>query len=501
MKKKTEPEIKPKKNRIFGKHKVISVTQYKYQRIDIEEPIIQKVGEIADEEGIKVYIVGGYVRDYYLQRPRTDFDFTVLGDALKFAKKVAKHFKTKAVVFEKFGTAMVPVEDFKLEFVGTRKEEYETGSRKPKVSVGTLEDDLKRRDFTVNSLAASINKDSFGNLIDLFHGKIDIDIKVLRTPLEPSTTYSDDPLRMLRGARFASQLDFTLDKPCLDAAQKMAERIDIVSQERITDEFIKIIASPKPSIGIALLQAMGLLERIFPELSKLFGVETITENDRIYNHKDIFIHSLQVLDNIALETDNVWLRFAALIHDIAKPLTKKFIPGTGWSFHGHEELGARRVEKIFRRMKLPLEQVDYVERLVRLHQRPMALVDEGITDSAVRRLAFNAGEALEDLFILCRCDITTNNPKLTKRYLNNYEIVKNKVIEVQNKDSLRNFQSPVRGEEIMEICGIEPSRLVGFIKNTIEEAILDGKISNTYEAAKEYFLENKEEWIASYETN
>ncbi len=493
------PPKKTLRNRIAGKRIVLLAEEIKNPKIPITESIIIKIGELADSLGIKVYIVGGYVRDHFLERERTDFDFTVIGDSLGFAKKVAAKFKSKAVLFENFRTAMVPVGDFKCEFVGTRKEEYLPESRKPIVSVGTLEDDLRRRDFTINAMAVSINKETFGDLVDMFNGEADIKSRILRTPLDPATTYTDDPLRMMRSARFATQLGFELDYYCIVAARKMADRLSIISQERITDELIKIMNSRKPSIGIGLLYDMGLLGFILPEFLQLVGVETVIEKGREFQHKDVFRHSLLVLDKLAGLSDNTWLRFAALLHDVAKSITKQFIPGIGWSFHGHEELGARRVSKIFRRLKLPLEHIEYVEKLVRLHQRPMVLVNDGVTDSAVRRLAFQAGSALEDLFLLCKCDITTNNPKLSQRYLNNYEMVSRKVLDVQEKDRLRDFQSPVRGEEIMELCEISPSRAVGYIKTAIEEAILDGIIPNEYEQAKEYFLENKNKWLLEAE--
>lgn len=494
----TTTSFKHRRARIAAKRTIISVIEVKHQKINIQEPLLISIGELADELGYKVYIVGGFVRDYYLNNPRNDYDFTVIGDALTFAKKVAKKFKSKAVLYEKFMTAMVPIGDIKCEFVGTRKEEYLPDSRKPIVTVGTLEDDLKRRDFTINAIAVAINENNFGDVIDLFQGKRDIDLRILRTPLEPSTTFSEDPLRMMRCARFASQLNFSLDRSCIEAARKIANRIQIISQERISDEFLKILNSDVPSVGINLLREMGLLEYIFPELMRLTGVEIISENGRDFNHKDVYIHTLRVLDNVASQSNNTWLRFAALLHDIAKSITKEYVPGTGWTFHGHEEHGARQVEKIFRRMKLPLVHVEYVEKLVRLHQRPMALVDEGVTDSAVRRLAFQAGDALEDLFLLCKSDITTNNPKLSQRYLRNYEIVKEKVILIQEKDKLREFQSPVRGEEIMDMCGLKPSKTVGLIKTAIEEAILDGIIQNDYDAAKEYFLQHKDKWLNEF---
>ena len=407
-----------------------------------------------------------------------------------------------------------------IEFVGTRKEEYLPDSRKPITTEGTLEDDLKRRDFTVNAMAASINffdnsnrvlnpvrvaenkansnksLKEFGQIIDLFDGQKHLAEKILITPLDPVITYSDDPLRMMRAARFASQLQFEIAENSLDAIKQMAERIKIISQERISDEFMKIMASPKPSIGLSILFETDLLKHIFPELEATAGVEQASDKDgQRFHHKDVFNHTLKVVDNISEQTDNIWLRFAALFHDIAKPRTKKYIEGSGWHFFGHEERGAKMVEPIFRKMKLPLDNIDYIKKLIRLHLRPMQLVDGEVTDSAIRRLAVNAGDALEDLFLLCRCDITSKNPNLTKKYLSNYDIVAQKVIDVQAKDKLREFQSPVRGEEIMEVCNILPSKLVGIIKTNIENAILDGIIPNEYNAAKSYFLEHKDAWM------
>lgn len=470
-------------------------------RIEIKENILVSIGELADKLDLKIFVVGGYVRDYYLNRERTDFDITVIGDSISFAKKVADHFNSKIVIYERFKTALVPVGDFHLEFVGTRKEEYEKGSRKPIVSDGSLEDDIKRRDFTINAMAASLNKESFGEVLDIFSGLKDLDKKLLVTPLEPKKTYSDDPLRMMRAARFASQLSFQIEKDSFDSIQKMAHRIEIISQERITDEFLKILASDKPSIGLGILFKTGLLKFIFPELNELAGTDIKQEGDMRFGHKDVFWHTLKVVDNISPNTNNVWLRFAALMHDIAKPRTKRYHKGAGWTFHGHEEVGARMQKKIFRRMKLPMEHLKYVETLVRLHQRPMALVDEEVSDSAIRRLAATAGEALEDLFTLCRADITTKNENKSKRYIKNYEVVFQKVLDVQAKDKLREFQSPVRGEEIMEILNIKPSRLVGQIKNEIEEAILEGLIPNEYHEAKKFFIENSKRWVEKYSRN
>lgn len=484
-----------KRKKISYKHTVIGSYSLEKEKINITEKIIIDIGKFADENNIKIYLVGGYVRDYFLGKYRKDFDFTVVGDAINFAKKLASKFHSKAITYKEFGTAMVPIGDFKCEFVGTRKEEYDENSRKPKVTIGTLEDDLKRRDFTCNAMAVSINSDTFGELIDLFGGKRDLKAKILKTPLDPFTTFSDDPLRMLRAIRFATILSFNIDSVSLKAIKEMNSRIKIVSQERITDELLKIIGSKKPSIGLKLLHQTGLLKQIFPDLDNLSGIDTVKKEERTWAHKDVLYHSFQVLDNISKVTDNIWLRFAALIHDIAKPLTKKYIEGIGWSFHGHEELGARRVEKIFNFLRLPLTHKEYVEKLVRLHQRPMALVEEGVTDSAFRRLAVQVGDALEDLFILCKADITTQNIDKKKEYLKNYDKTFKKIMEIQQKDKLREFQSPVRGEEIMEICKIKPSRAVGIIKELIEDAILEGIIPNEYDEAKKYFIANKNDWL------
>lgn len=464
----------------------------------IKENILKEIGELADKSKTKIYIVGGYVRDYFLDRERKDFDITVIGDSIDFAKKVSDKFHSKIVIYERFKTALVPIGDFNVEFVGTRKEEYLSNSRKPITTEGTFEDDINRRDFTINAMACSLNSENFGELIDLHNGIIDLNNKILKTPLDPITTYSDDPLRMMRAARFASQLDFTLEKNSFDAISKMSDRINIISQERIADEFLKILASPKPSIGLSILFNTGLLKHIFPELNDLESNDVAEIDGKKFYHKNVFWHTLRVVDNISLRTDKLWLRFAALMHDIAKPRTKKFIKGIGWTFHGHEEVGARMQKKIFHRMKFPLEPLPYIEKLVRLHQRPMHLIDEEITDSAIRRLAAQAGPELEDLFTLCRADITTKNEEKEKKYKNNYEVVFQKILDVQEKDQLRAFQSPVRGEEIMEICNIQPSRLVGQIKNEIEEAILDGIIPNDYEEAKKFFLENKDLWLDKY---
>lgn len=462
--------------------------------------MIHAVADIAHATGHRLYLVGGFVRDVLMGRAGNDIDFTVEGSGVEFAKVVAHEFKSHAVIFERFGTAMVPVGEYKLEFVGTRKEEYSEDSRKPIVTDGTLEDDLRRRDFTVNAMAVRVGGPESGRLIDLFDGAGDLDRRLLRTPLDPHTTYSEDPLRMMRAARFTAQLGFDLDLASFKAIRDLRDRIRIISQERISDEFLKTLAAPKPSVGLALLFESGLMELIFPEVWRLEGVDLMKTGKVAYAHKDVFWHTLKVVDNIARNTDNVWLRFAALMHDIAKPRTKKFREGFGWSFHGHEEVGARWQDRIFRRMKLPMKQAEYVATLVRLHHRPMVLVDEGVTDSAIRRLLVDAGENLDDLFTLCRADITSRDPKKTQRYLENYDRVIERIQEVREKDALRAFQSPVRGEEIMEICGLRPSKTVGVLKSAIEEAILDGRIPNDYDAALAYLMEIKDTVLGSKDT-
>lgn len=460
--------------------------------IELSDPVLYALVDIAEKNGFEAWLVGGYVRDLLLGKRVNDIDVTVHGSGVEFAKIVAKEFGSKPVIYERFGTALVPVGDYHFEFVGTRKEEYLPDSRNPIVTEGTLDDDLRRRDFTVNALAIRLSREGTGEIVDLFDGLGDMDREILRTPLDPEATYSDDPLRMMRAARFAAQLEFRLEPESFEAIKRMRDRITIISQERISEEFLKTLKAPKPSIGLGIMFRTGLLEHVFPELHNLEGVDLVQAGDRSYGHKNVFWHTLQVVDNIAQETDNVWLRFAALMHDIAKPKTKRFRKSTGWTFHGHEELGARWQRRIFARMKLPNKARDYVAGLVRMHHRPMALVDEGVTDSAIRRLVVDAGPDLDDLFVLCRADITSKNPSKVRRYLGNYERVVERIKEVEEKDRLRAFQSPVRGEEIMEICGIPPSRMVGVLKNAIEEAILDGRIPNEYEPAREFLLEHKE---------
>lgn len=469
-------------------------------KIDLDDPVLLRIAALAEEQGVDAYVVGGYVRDALMGRARTDIDVTIVGDAQRFANGVARVFNSKAVHYERFRTSMVPIGEHKLEFVGTRAEAYAPDSRDPIVTEGTLDDDLRRRDFTVNAMAASLRASSLGEVVDLFDGVADLDRKVLRTPLDPVVTMSDDPLRMMRAARFAAQLQFAIAPDVLDAMHGMADRIKIISQERITDEFLKILAAPRPSIGLAVLFETGLLQHVFPEVHNLAGVDLVQQGDREYRHKDVFRHTLQVVDNVAVMSPDVWLRFATLMHDIAKPRTKRFVQGTGWTFHGHEEVGARWQERIFRRLKLPMHHLSYVETLVRLHQRPMKLVDDGVTDSAVRRLAVQAGDALNDLFTLCKADITTKNAHRAEKYLRNYEVVREKVLDVQQRDHLRAFQSPVRGEEIMAITGLGPSRTVGYLKFMVEEAILDGLVANDHDAALDYLLANKDQWIAEADT-
>lgn len=458
----------------------------------IQYQIIKRASDLAEELGAETYVVGGFIRDLILDRKNEDIDFLVVGDVMKFSQSLANLFRIKdVVVYKNFGTAHFNYEGLNLEFVAARKESYRKSSRKPEVSEGTFYDDISRRDFTINTLAASILKKNFGEVIDQFNGIDDIEKKIIRTPLEPAVTFSDDPLRILRAFRFASQLNFNVDENVLKAAEEMRERLEIVSQERKTDEFLKILKSPKPSVGLKLLQSTKVMEIIFPEISQMIGVEQRKD----YHHKDVFYHTLEVVDNISKNTEDVWLRFVALVHDIAKPKTKKFIEGIGWSFHGHEELGARMLKSIFKRMKLPMNKLDYMEKLVLLHLRPIALVSNDVTDSAIRRLIVNADEDLEDLITLCRADITSKNPEKVERYLQNYEIVMSKVLEVKEKDKLRAFQSPVGGDVIMQVCKINPSKKVGEIKTAIEEAILDGIIGNNYEEAYEYLLKIKDKYI------
>jgi poly(A) polymerase len=462
--------------------------------IRLDHPVLAQIGKIADNEKLNVYVVGGYVRDFLLSKSDKDLDIVVMGDGVRFAHAVAAALGIKTVVsFEKFGTAMVPLHGGQVEFVGARKEQYHAGSRKPDVTAGTLEDDLLRRDFTINAMAASLNKDRYGMLHDPLGGREDLEAKLLRTPLDPTQTFTDDPLRIMRGIRFASQLGFTIEPATLAALGAMRDHLKQISQERITDEILKILSTEKPSVGLKLMYDTGVLQIVFPEIAQMGGVDQRGE----HHHKDVLLHTFTVVDNIARTTDNVWLRFVALVHDIAKPRTKAYKEGIGWTFHGHEEVGARMMKKIFQRLKLPMEPLPYVEKLVRFHLRPMVLVDEAVTDSAVRRLVFETGNDIDDLMKLCRADITSKNPRLVSKYLRNYELVMQKIVEVEEKDKLRNWQPPVKGEEIMAVCGIGEGRKVGELKKAIEEAILEGKIPNEHDAALQYLLSIKDDILRS----
>jgi len=454
-------------------------------------PIFSLVAQTAHQMQRETYVVGGYVRDLLLKRPSKDMDFVCVGDGISLAQQVAQNLKSRAghttdvTVFKNFGTAMVRHEDYELEFVGARKESYQRNSRKPIVENGTLQDDQNRRDFTINAMAISLNNDNYGELVDPFDGVKDLQRKMIRTPLDPAITFSDDPLRMMRAVRFASQLSFDIAPKTFDALIDHAERLQIVSQERITTELNKIILSSPPSYGFKLLFHSQLLHQFFPEMVALQGVETIDGK----SHKDNFYHTLQVLDNVSQVSDDLWLRWAAILHDIAKPPTKRFHPKAGWTFHGHEDRGARMVPHIFRRLKLPLDQkMKFVQKLVRLHLRPIALVKKEVTDSAIRRLLYEAGNDIEALMKLCRADITSKNHSRVKRYLANFARVEQKMQAVEEKDHLRNFQPVISGEDIMQTFELKPSRVVGDIKNALREAVLDGKIRNEWDEAYAYML-------------
>jgi poly(A) polymerase len=460
-----------------------------------DSKILDKVGQFADETHRSVYAVGGYVRDRLLDRPlKREIDFTVLGNAVEFAEQLAKHLKVRPpVIFPKFGTAMVPYYGFHLDFVSAREETYHQDSRKPKVIPAGLEADLRRRDFTVNAMAASVNEEHYGELIDLFGGMKDLKEGTLRTPLEPERTFSEDPLRILRAIRFAAQLEFSIDPQTRDALTQMVGRLKIISQERITEEFMKLLSARKPSIGLRLLFLTGVMDVIFPEISQLAGVEQIGP----HHHKDVFEHTLMVVDQVALNNENPVMRLAALVHDMAKPRTKRFAPDTGWTFHGHEDLGARMMKTVGRRLKLAEDVNSKLCKLVALHMRPINLTREEVTDSAVRRLIVDAGEDLEDLLTLCRADITSAKPNKVKRYLEQFDQLRARIAHVVEKDHLREFQSPVRGEEIMAVCNIKPGPLVGKIKSALEEAILDGAIPNEHDAVLAYLNEIKNQFIES----
>ncbi len=460
--------------------------------IPLSHKIFPILSEVLTENNLQGYVIGGYVRDSLLKRQSKDIDIVVVGSGIELAKSLAKKLgkKGRITVYKNFGTAMLRYDDLELEFVGARKESYNADSRKPVVENGTLEDDLNRRDFTINAMAVSLNEESFGELLDPFDGQGDLEKKLIRTPLDPDITYSDDPLRMMRAIRFSTQLNFTIEDRSLEAIHHNRERIGIISGERIIDELNKMILSGMPSRGFILLEQTGLLKIIFPEFDNLKGVAVM---DKI-RHKDNFIHTLQVLDTLSGKSDNLWLRWAAIMHDIAKPETRKYIKGHGWTFHGHEFLGSKMVPGIFRRLHLPLgTSMKYVQKMVLLHLRPIALVEEEVTDSAVRRLLFEAGDDIDDLMMLCEADITSKNDEKVRLYLNNFQLVRQKLKEIEEKDAVRNFQPPVDGELIMKTFNIGPCREVGIIKNTIKEAILEGDIHNNYDEAYQLMMKKAAE--------
>ena len=458
--------------------------------ICLNDKIFETLCSVFTSENVRAYVIGGWVRDCILRRdhPEKDIDIVVMGSGIDMAQKAARRIgpRINVTVFKNFGTAMFRYNEYEIEFVGARKESYDRGSRKPVVEDGTLEDDLRRRDFTINALAISLNKETYGEFLDPFGGMEDLRNKIIKTPLDPDKTFSDDPLRMMRAIRFSSQLNFAIEDKTFESIKENADRIRIVSPERIVTELNKIIMCEHPSKGFILLEKSGLLKIIFPELDNMKGVDTKDGKA----HKDNFLHSIKVLDNICKKTDNLWLRWAALLHDIAKPLTKKYIADTGWSFHGHEYLGSKMVPDIFRKLKLPLnEKMKYVQKLVDLHLRPIVLSQEEVTDSAVRRLLFEAGDDVDDLMLLCEADITSRNEAKKTRHLENFKIVRNKLKEIEEKDAMRNFQPPVDGSEIISAFGIRPGKEVGIIKNAIREAIIEGIIPNEHEAARTLMFE------------
>lgn len=455
-------------------------------KVDLTQPIFKQIAEITNKNNVPAYVVGGFVRDIFLNRPSKDIDVVVLGDGIQLAQQLSSKIpKSSFSYFKNFGTAMVKTKDWEVEFVGARKESYTHNSRKPAVEPGSLTDDQNRRDFTINALAISLNNNDYGTLVDPFEGIKDLENKIIRTPCDPDITFSDDPLRMMRAIRFATQLRFEIEFETFEAIKRNAGRIKIISFERISDELNKIMLSKKPSIGFNLLFDSGLLQLIFPELAAMYGVDVIDGKA----HKDNFYHTLMVLDNICADTDDLWLRWAALLHDIAKPVTKRFEKGNGWTFHGHEDKGSRMVKRIFGNLKLPLnEKMKFVEKIVALHHRPKVLAEEGVTDSAIRRLIVDAGEDIDALFLLCKADITSKNQNKVETYRKNLEQVKQLVADVTERDALRNWQPPITGEDIMNTFGIGPSREVGLIKTEIREAILEGKIANNYDEAFNFML-------------
>lgn len=451
----------------------------------LNQHIYQLIGKCANELHVDAYLIGGFVRDIFLERTSKDIDVVAIGKGIDLATKLKDNLGEEAhlSVFKNFGTAQIKFNDLEIEFVGARKESYSRDSRKPIVEDGTLQDDQLRRDFTINALAIGLSQHNFGKLLDPFNGLEDLKNKIIRTPLDPNITYSDDPLRMMRAIRFASQLGFFIEERSLAAISENKERISIVSKERIADELNKIILSPTPSYGFKLLFDTGLLHLIFPEMVKLHGTDTI----KGLSHKDNFYHTLEVLDNVAKKSDNLWLRWSAILHDIAKPATKRFEEGKGFTFHGHEDKGARMVPKIFANLKLPLnDKMKYVQKLVQLHLRPIVLAKTEVTDSAVRRVLFEAGDDVDDLMALCEADITTKNPNKVKRYLQNFEIVRQKLVEIETKDKIRNWQPPITGDEIMNIYGLQPGREIGVLKNALKDAILVGDVENNYESARAF---------------
>jgi len=467
----------------------------------LNHPIYKTIGQAADQMNLECYAVGGVVRDHFLHRPCSDIDVVCVGSGIALAQAVAHHLQEiydhqpEVHIFHNFGTAqihcfarhfLIPIdEDLELEFVGARRESYQRDSRKPIVEDGTLQDDQNRRDFTINAMAVCLNSQRFGELVDPFGGIADLSNSLIRTPLDPNVTFSDDPLRMMRAIRFASQLNFVIDQPCLQAISNNADRLKIISYERITSELNKIILSPRPSIGFKLLMKTGLLDIFFPELARLKGVETIDH----HSHKDNFYHTLQVLDNVAAKSDNLWLRWAALLHDIGKPATKRYDQRLGWTFHGHEVRGSQMVRHIFKHLRLPLgDKMKYVEKLVLLHLRPIVISEDIVTDSAVRRLLFEAGDDIDDLMILCEADITSKQEEKKKRFRDNYQLVRQKLVELEEKDRIRNFQPPVSGLDIMQTFGIGPCHEIGIIKDTIKDAILDGTIPNDRQQAWQMML-------------
>lgn len=459
----------------------------KEMKYTLNHPIFKKISECADKLNLPCFVIGGFVRDLILKRESNDIDVVVLGSGIEMATELKKTLGKGAYlsVFKNFGTAQVKYKDIEIEFVGARKESYRSDSRKPIVENGTLEDDQNRRDFTINAMAICLNKDRFGELVDPFNGVRDIDLKIIRTPLDPDITFSDDPLRMLRCIRFATRFKFSIEQCTFEALSTNKERISIISQERITEELNKILLTEKPSIGFMLLDKCGLLDIILPEVAALKGIETVNGK----SHKDVFLHTLQVLDSVAQKSDKLWLRWAALLHDIGKPATKKFDDKIGWTFYNHNFIGEKITGRMFKRLKLPLsEDLRYVQKMVNLHMRPIALVEEEITDSAVRRLLFEAGDDIDDLMALCEADITSKNEEKVKRYTQNLMIVRQKLKDIEEKDHVRNFQPPISGEEIMQTFNLKPCAQVGEIKNAIKNAILDGIIPNDYDAAKEFMF-------------